>query len=788
MIRAEEFKNPDKRFRPYCFWFLNDACEKEHITDMAVEMERKGLSPGYPQDRGITDKNRSFLTDEFFDTIRNVLEHTSLPMGFCDEAGGMYGSSALTEDMPRGRSLSWEIAEGGQVIPDCYFAVSANLEQGKIVTESLKLRQAGEMLKDDETAYAFSLYHGRSLSGSEIDYLDSRSSEIMLREVYEKWRENLGEYFGNRLSGIFMDLEGDFGYKLAYHEEVEKRYEAMYQDSFRRNLPLLFLEDTEGRWMRARYRYFAAVTEVYSRFFATLAGWCRKNGIAYTGHFWEENLYGQVMQMGDFYKLQKKFDIIGVDSLRLECFSPREFKEAQTIADREKKGLMCEVIGCAGFGLSPLEIRRAMNALTTWGVTQVVLHGIYSSQEIEKKGFAPDMYQENPYWRYFNHITDYAARISYMNSVGSMCADTVLFCPIDSMKALVGDCVFDRNQKEHGYLIEQRDLLLCRNGIEMQRLEENYNRAIQILTDRRIQFYIYDEQYFETEDFEGIRNIVLPTTAIVSKRFLKKLAALSKQGVTIHLFGTPPYASLEEGKGDPEIPALLNDIANPRTGIDIPQTILLRSPEFRLRASHRREGKTNYYWLYNDTGLIQEAQIELKGIAGRARKMNCENGELEAVYTTSCADGLCCYLHFEPYEGCWLAVEEPERIPLTDWKETEGRGLLFHADETGYVTYRTTVKLQESSQVTLAIDEVYHMAEVLVNGQSAGARLWNPYEWDLTELVRPGENTIEIVVGNLMCSSLKDHGDRWQVGIHRRNPQTAFLTGLNGTIELKRYQ
>ena len=80
------------------------------------------------------------------------------------------------------------------------------------------------------------------------------------------------------------------------------------------------------------------------------------------------------------------------------------------------------------------------------------------------------------------------------------------------------------------------------------------------------------------------------------------------------------------------------------------------------------------------------------------------------------------------------------------------------------------------------------MAEVLVNGQSAGARLWNPYEWDLTELVRPGENTIEIVVGNLMCSSLKDHGDRWQVGIHRRNPQTAFLTGLNGTIELKRYQ
>lgn len=67
-----EFKNPDKSFSPYCFWFLNGDFEKEHITAIAKNMENKKMSPRYLQDRGI--KKNPFLSDGFFDTLKAFLK------------------------------------------------------------------------------------------------------------------------------------------------------------------------------------------------------------------------------------------------------------------------------------------------------------------------------------------------------------------------------------------------------------------------------------------------------------------------------------------------------------------------------------------------------------------------------------------------------------------------------------------------------------------------------------------------------------------------------------------
>lgn len=47
---------------------------------------------------------------------------------------------------------------------------------------------------------------------------------------------------------------------------------------------------------------------------------------------------------GDFYEIERKFSIIGTDSLRLECYCEREFAEAKTIAHMENKWMMCEAL------------------------------------------------------------------------------------------------------------------------------------------------------------------------------------------------------------------------------------------------------------------------------------------------------------------------------------------------------------------------------------------------------------------------------------------------------------
>ncbi len=50
------------------------------------------------------------------------------------------------------------------------------------------------------------------------------------------------------------------------------------------------------------------------------------------------------------------------------------------------------------------------------------------------------------------------------------------------------------------------------------------------------------------------------------------------------------------------------------------------------------------------------------------------------------------------------------------------------------------------------IDDVL---EVVVNGSSAGVRLWAPYDIDITDAVQPGENVLEMRVANTLINLLE---------------------------------
>jgi hypothetical protein len=45
--------------------------------------------------------------------------------------------------------------------------------------------------------------------------------------------------------------------------------------------------------------------------------------------------------------------------------------------------------------------------------------------------------------------------------------------------------------------------------------------------------------------------------------------------------------------------------------------------------------------------------------------------------------------------------------------------------------------------------------EVIVNGQSAGVRLWAPYAVEITDLLRPGKNTLELRVANTLVNMIE---------------------------------
>ena len=113
-------------------------------------------------------------------------------------------------------------------------------------------------------------------------------------------------------------------------------------------------------------------------------------------------------------------------------------------------------------------------------------------------------------------------------------------------------------------------------------------------------------------------------------------------------------------------------------------------------------------------------------------------------------------LRIEQERGCYGGAALPEpikldcgpgRIALGDWSKIEG--LLSYS---GGAWYRKTIAIPSAQQVVLDLGDVVASADVRVNGQPAGIRVSPPWRFDITSLVKPGENRIEILVRNTLAN------------------------------------
>ena len=76
----------------------------------------------------------------------------------------------------------------------------------------------------------------------------------------------------------------------------------------------------------------------------------------------------------------------------------------------------------------------------------------------------------------------------------------------------------------------------------------------------------------------------------------------------------------------------------------------------------------------------------------------------------------------------------------------------------GRALYRKHFNLPEAfigQRVFLETQMQDDVLEVLVNGQPAGVRLWEPYQMEITSLLKPGENMLELRVANTLVNLLE---------------------------------
>ena len=103
----------------------------------------------------------------------------------------------------------------------------------------------------------------------------------------------------------------------------------------------------------------------------------------------------------------------------------------------------------------------------------------------------------------------------------------------------------------------------------------------------------------------------------------------------------------------------------------------------------------------------------------------------------------------------------------------------------GEVTYTKTVTLSGKLPKYLNLGKVADICEVWVNGKPAGVKWFGERVYDITGLLRPGDNTIEIKVTTLMgnyIQTLKDNKVAQRFVIKRKQPYVS--AGLIGPVKL----
>ena len=157
----------------------------------------------------------------------------------------------------------------------------------------------------------------------------------------------------------------------------------------------------------------------------------------------------------------------------------------------------------------------------------------------------------------------------------------------------------------------------------------------------------------------------------------------------------------------------------------------------------------------------------------------------------------------QPLNGPWK-VSFPENLgapsnivmeTLVDWTTHENPGVRHFSGTARYHKEFTLSKSdsENGNPVILDLGDVREVAEVIVNGRSAGIIWKQPNRADITALVRPGENQLEIAVTNLwnnrVVGDLKnpDQPPVTRTNIKNKfNPKSPLLpSGLLGPVNLR---
>jgi hypothetical protein len=329
--------------------------------------------------------------------------------------------------------------------------------------------------------------------------------------------------------------------------------------------------------------------------------------------------------------------------------------------------------------------------------------------------------------------------------------------------------------------------------------------------ERQRDFDFIDEDGLKSDvvvENGGLRNrsgqsytaLILPPLRFLSAQALERISSFAAAGGRVLFAGGAPESIVDRSYQDGipgkkhaffrDPPANVTLLERFDVGVldNLPRADVLLSPAApEVKYLRRSLQDAEVYFFFNEGNQKIETMASLEG-AGGAELWDAQTGQRAALPSTR-ADGMVKLpLWLEPYATAVVILREggvqdniahPHRLRAIskldgNWElKLEGKsmtGPLRPWSDLGMSGYWGEGMYQKSFRYTgpvpegglwLDLGEVRYAAHVWLNGRDLGPRAWGPYRWEVSDAIRPGENTLQVEVANTRANELAGDAARF---------------------------
>lgn len=661
----ELLKKDLKDYQGIPFWSWNDKLDNEELKRQIRQMKQAGIGGFFMHARG--GLQTEYLGEEWFSAVKACIEEAkaqNLNAWCYDENGwpsGFAGMKLLEDSANHAHYITCERKDS--------FDETA-LAVYKLVNDNIV-----RIFKNSDDIKEYICIYDKT-NASVVDILNEEVVKKFIEETHEKYYERFKENFGDAILGFFTDEPQYFRWDTAYTPVILKAFREEYHEDVLDTLGALFVDCSEA--YELRFKYWRLMNKLFVTAFAKqIYDWCCEHNCLFTGHAVEESsLSGQMWCCAGIMPFYEYEQIPGIDWLGREISTEMAPRQVSSAAQQlGKKQVLTETFACAGWDVTPKELKRIAEWQYVNGVNLMCHHLYPYSIRGQRKRDYPAFYSEcNPWTVEFKHFNDYFTTLGYMLAESNEAAHVAIIHPMHS-----------------AYLTYNRQ----KDYESVKQLEEDFRALIEKFGAANILHHYVDEtlleKYGKVDGNKLIMGlcqydyVVIPKMQSLDSSTVKLLKEYVQNGGKLYLEGEKPCfvdgkkAELDFLKTNVPFEAMVNEEYE------------INHKDTEIRSTYRKSDFGDFIYAVN-LSKEKEYDLEFKVNAKGAKLFDLEHKKEKPVYFEKEENQIKVPLCFKPGQSF---------VILLDDHAVSGAGMQTYDKE---VIYDTNVRIAAKTENALTID------------------------------------------------------------------------------------